>query len=64
MFAVYGGSRRNPDAKAFSLGEVNGVWRLAVDGGWLASHSLTEYELGEEAAEWRRAGVNFEVLSR
>ncbi|MBL8512458.1 MAG: Ppx/GppA family phosphatase, partial [Betaproteobacteria bacterium] len=55
-------SRRSVSPKLFSLAQVNGVWRLRCDGAWLSAHSLTAYELAEEANEWVGVGVGFEVV--
>jgi len=50
-------SRRNVDARLFSLARVNGEYRLSVKADWLQSHSLTEYELRQEIDEWKSAGL-------
>ncbi|MBL8520055.1 MAG: exopolyphosphatase [Betaproteobacteria bacterium] len=55
-------SRRSVAPQLFTLAVVNGVWRLSADAAWLALHSLTAYELGEEAKEWKSVGMPFEVL--
>ncbi|MBL0123446.1 MAG: exopolyphosphatase [Betaproteobacteria bacterium] len=56
-------SRRNVDSQLFSLARVNGVFRLSVKGDWLASHSLTQYELEQETVEWKGAGMKLEIVS-
>ena len=55
-------SRRNVDRQVFSLARVNGEFRLSVKGDWLATHSLTQYELEQETAEWRGAGMTLEIV--
>jgi exopolyphosphatase/guanosine-5'-triphosphate,3'-diphosphate pyrophosphatase len=55
-------SRRSVSPKLFSLAQVNGVWRLRCDGAWIADHSLTAYELAEEAKEWAGVGIGLEVV--
>ncbi len=55
-------SRRSVSPKLFSLAQVNGVWRLRCDSAWLSAHSLTAYELAEEAKEWVGVGVGFDVV--
>ena len=34
---------------------------LRVDQPWLANHDLTDYELGQEVAEWRSIGIDLSV---
>ena len=55
-------SRRSVLPKLFSLAQINGVWRLRCDNEWIADHSLTEFELAEEAKEWVGVGAGLEIL--
>jgi len=55
-------SRRNVDSQLFSLARVNGEFRLSVKADWLAAHSLTQYELEQETAEWKNAGIKLEIV--
>ncbi len=56
-------SRRNVDARLFSLARVNGEYRLSVKADWLQSHSLTEYELRQEIDEWKSAGLKLDIVN-
>lgn len=56
-------SRRSIDLAKFALTRLNGVFRLTVNAAWMASHSLTEYELGQESAEWRSLGITLDVVA-
>ena len=56
-------SRRDIDQRLFSLARVNGEFRLSVKNDWLAAHSLTQYELEQEMAEWKNAGMALEIVA-
>jgi len=56
-------SRRNVDAQLFSLARINGEFRFSVKADWLASHSLTQYELEQESGEWKSAGIKLEIVA-
>ena len=56
-------SRRNVEPKRFGLAKVNSDFRLSVDAVWLATHSLTDYELRQEAQEWASVGLKLEIVS-
>lgn len=55
-------SRRNIPPQLFSLAKVNDEFRLSVSGDWLASHSLTEYELRQEIEELKSVGLTLELV--
>ena len=56
-------SRRNVESKLFALAKVNSEFRLSVDAAWLASNSLTDYELHQEAEEWASVGLKLKIMS-
>ena len=55
-------SRRNVDSQLFSLARINGEFRLSVKADWLDTHSLTQYELEQETAEWKGSGIKLEIV--
>ncbi|MBL8512268.1 MAG: exopolyphosphatase [Betaproteobacteria bacterium] len=54
-------SRRDIDARLFSLAREGKGFALAVDGHWLSQHDLTDYELRQEIAEWENQGVTIRL---
>jgi exopolyphosphatase/guanosine-5'-triphosphate,3'-diphosphate pyrophosphatase len=57
-------SRRGIDLKQFEVQRNPQGFQLHVEEGWLAEHSLTEYGLKAEAAEWEAFGYGFELTER
>ena len=55
-------SRRHLDPKFFSLDATTAThFVFRINNAWLSEHDLTDYELQQESAEWKSAGVVLEI---
>jgi len=54
-------ARHDVPLPRWSLRASRSAIELGIDGDWLSRHPLTEYLLQEEAAQWEKVGVRFNV---
>ncbi|NBW52306.1 MAG: exopolyphosphatase, partial [Betaproteobacteria bacterium] len=62
LAAIFYRNRLNETLPEVKLVLKGRVFRVAIDGSWLKRHPLTQHSLEQEKSEWRKVGIELEVV--
>lgn len=62
LAAIFYRNRLNETLPEVKLVLKGRVFRMAIDGSWLKRHPLTQHSLEQEKSEWRKVGIELEVV--
>lgn len=62
LAAIFYRNRLNETLPEVKLVLKGRVFRMAIEGSWLKRHPLTQHSLEQEKSEWRKVGIELEVV--